>query len=289
MLLDRLAARCTFPAVEIPTVAALSGGADSAAMVALARHVGLHVTAVHVHHGLRSSADDDAQAAERIAARLGAAFRIERADLDDGPNLEARARAERRRILGPDAMTGHTADDQAETVLLALLRGTGATGLAAIRPGPAKPILALRRTDTEAVCAALDLHPVTDPTNDESRFRRNRIRHEIRPLLDDVAERDVTPLLVRTADLLRDDDTLLDELAADLDPTDARTLAAAAPPLARRALRRWLVDDDGYPPDAAAIERVLDVAAGRAEACEIGGGRRISRSRQRLSLFPSGR
>ncbi len=155
------------------------------------------------------------------------------AELDDGPNFEARARAARRDLLGPDALTGHTADDQAETVLLALLRGSGATGLSAMRPDAHHPLLALRRHETRRLCAALQLDPVEDPTNTDPRFRRNRIRHELLPLIDSIAERDVVPLLVRSADLLGDDDRLLDELAASHRPdrcTGARRCAAPARP-----------------------------------------------------------
>lgn len=282
-LVGELLARCTFADHDQPVVCGLSGGPDSSALVALAVAAGLDVTAVHVHHGLRESADHDATRAEQIAARLGVAYRIEHADLVDGPNLEASARAARRRLLGPDALLGHTTDDQAETVLLALLRGAGATGLAAIRPGPAHPILGLRRSETHGLCAALDLHAVIDPTNTHLRFRRNRVRAEVLPLLDDIADRDTALLIARTADLLRDDDDLLDRLAADIDPTDARALVDAPLALARRAVRRWLTRD-GYPPDAAAVARVLDVAAGRSIACEVATVGRVSRSDQRLRV-----
>jgi tRNA(Ile)-lysidine synthase len=251
--------------------------------VALAVAAGCDVTAVHVHHGLRRSADDDAELAEVIATRLGAHFHLARVDLDDGPNLEARARNARRAALGPDAMTGHTADDQAETLLLALVRGAGATGLAAIGPGRRHPILALRRTETHSLCADLGLSVARDPTNDDPRFRRNRIRHEVMPLLDDVAERDVVVLLARTADLLRADDQYLDELAADIDPTDAEQLVRAPRVLGARAIRQWLAHD-GYPPDADTVRRVLAVAAGEAAACQLALGRRIERRGNRLQL-----
>ncbi len=164
---------------------------------------------------------------QAIAERLGADFRVSRVSVAAGSNLEARARTARRAALGPDAMTGHTADDQAETLLLALLRGAGATGLGAIRPGRRHPILALRRAETRSLCTRLGLVVAEDPSNHDPRFRRNRIRHEVLPLLDDVAERDVTVLLARTADLLRADDQFLDELAAGIDPTDAPALVAA--------------------------------------------------------------
>jgi tRNA(Ile)-lysidine synthase len=181
------------------------------------------------------------------------------------------------------ALTGHTADDQAETVLINLLRGAGATGLAAMHPGPTKPLLALRRSETAALCAARGLEPVADPSNLDRRFLRNRVRHELLPLLCDIAQRDVVPLLVRTADLLRDDDEQLDQLSAEIDATDARALAAAEPALARRALRTWLTGD-GYGPDLATLNRALEVARGSATACELGGGRRLERHRQRLEI-----
>jgi tRNA(Ile)-lysidine synthase len=279
--------RCTFPPAGSSVVCGLSGGADSTALVALAVTAGCSVSAVHVHHGLRPSADDDADTASISAETLGVPFEVRYVDVADGPNLEARARAARQRALGAAALTGHTADDQAETLLLALLRGSGAAGLGAMSPGPTRPILALRRTDTVEVCERLGLAVATDPTNDDPRFRRNRIRHELLPLLDDIAERDVTVLLARTATLLRDDEALLDELALAVDPTDAAAVHCAPRPVAARAIRRWL-QRDGYPPDAAAVGRVLGVAAGDAAACEIGGGVRVERRRGRLELYPSG-
>jgi tRNA(Ile)-lysidine synthase len=254
----------------------------------LAIEAGCTVDAVHVHHGLRPSADDDAAVARTLAERLGATFRLVHVDVEEGPNLEARARAARRSALGDRAMTGHTADDQAETVLLALLRGSGAAGLGAIGPGHRHPILALRRAETRSLCVERGLTVVEDPTNTDPRFRRNRIRHELVPLLCDIAARDVTPLLTRTADLLRSDEQFLDELAAHVDPTDATGLARAPRVLGARAVRHWL-QHDGYPPDADTVARVLAVAAGDAAASEVGLGRRVERHGDRLVLLPAHR
>ena len=217
------------------------------------------------------------------AAALGAGFRSARVEVEPGPNLEARARDARRAVLPAGAMTGHTADDQAETMLLQLARGAGLDGLAAMRPGPTKPILALRRAETHALCEERGFVPVRDPSNDDPAHRRNRMRHEVLPLLNDVAERDVSALLARAASLLVDDAALLDALAAELDPTDGRALIAAPVPLARRAVRRWLTVD-GYPPDAAAVERVLAVARGDIRATEVAEGLRVHRSAGRLVL-----
>jgi tRNA(Ile)-lysidine synthase len=234
---------------------------------------------VHVDHGLRPGSAAEADIVAASAGLLGARFHAAQALVADGPNLEARARAARHGSLPPDALTGHTADDQAETVLVNLLRGSGLDGLAGMGP-ERHPILRLRRAETHVLCSDLGLATVEDPSNADPRHRRNRIRHELVPLLDAIAERDVSALLARQADTLRAEADLLDELAAAIDPTDAAALAAAPPALARRAIRRWLADP--YPPDAAAVERVLAVARGEAVACELDGGRRIRRSGMRL-------
>jgi tRNA(Ile)-lysidine synthase len=276
-----LLARCTFPAPGTEVTCAVSGGADSLALLVLAVATGCRATAVHVDHGLRPGSADEAEVVRAAAEKLGTAFRAETVDVGPGPNLEARARAARYAVLPPDVLTGHTADDQAETVLLNLLRGAGLDGLAGMAPAR-HPILALRRTETEAVCEAEGLTPVTDPTNADPAHRRNRVRHELLPLLNDIAGRDVVPVLTRQAALLRDEAGVLDALAADLDPTDAFALAEAPAALARRAIRTWLAGD--HPPDAATVERVLAVARNDAKAADAGRGRRVLRTRNILRL-----
>lgn len=280
--------RCTFPPAGTAVACGVSGGADSLALLVLAAGAGLDVTAVHVDHGLRDGSDAEADVVAAAAAGCGARFRSERVVVAAGGDLEARARAARHAVLPPDVLLGHTADDQAETVLLALLRGAGADGLRGMRRRQ-HPILDLRRTDTEEICHEAGLTPIHDPSNDDDRFRRNRIRHELLPLLADVADRDVVPLLVRAAALLGDDADHLDALAAAIDPTDAVALAAAPIALARRAVRTWLraLDPDRHPPDAASVERVLAVARGDAVAAQVTGGIEVRRSRQRLDAGPA--
>ncbi len=277
--------RCTFPPPGASVTLAVSGGADSLTLLVLAAAAGLAptATAVHVDHGLRTGSAAEASVVAAAAERLGVAFRSERCEVADGPNLEARARTARYATLPAGALTGHTADDQAETVLLNLLRGAGLDGLAGMRRDR-RPILGLRRSETRAVCRAEGLTPVADPTNTDPAHRRNRVRAELLPLLDAIAERDVAPIVARQADLLRDEAALLDGLAAALDPTDARSLAAAPTVLARRALRRWLADGEEHPPDAATVERALAVARGEARAADVGSGRRLARTTGVLRL-----
>jgi len=272
--------RCTFPPAGSTVACAVSGGADSTALLALAAAAGLAVTAIHVDHGLRPGSAAEADVVAASAAAVGAAFASLRVEVGHGPNLEARARVARYAALPPGVLTGHTADDQAETVLLNLLRGAATDGLSGMRPGTTRPLLALRRTDTVALCAGLGLPTVDDPSNRDPRHLRNRVRHELLPMLQELAGRDPVPLLNRQADLLRDDRDLLDELATALDPTDAKALTAAPTALARRAVRRWLTGE--HPPDLATVDRVLAVARGEALATDIGGNERVTRRRQRL-------
>jgi tRNA(Ile)-lysidine synthase len=261
----------------------VSGGADSMTLMVLAIAAGCSVTAVHVDHGLRHGSDAESEIVADAAARFGARFRSETVVVGTGPNQEARAREARYAVLPDDVMTGHTADDQAETVLINLMRGASTTGLAAMRPGPRRPILALRRASTARFCDAQEITVVDDPSNSDPAFLRNRVRHELLPLMSELAIRDLVPVLTRQAGLLRDDGDLLDEMALTIDPQDARGLSAAPVPLARRAVRRWLTTE--HPPDAATVERVLRVASGHASGCDIGAGRRVERSRQRLRLL----
>jgi tRNA(Ile)-lysidine synthase len=264
----------------------VSGGADSTALLALAVAAGCSARAVHVDHGLRAGSAAEAQVVAANAERLGAGFESVTVTIDPGPNLEARARAARHQALGPDACFGHTADDQAETVLLNVLRGAGLDGIAAMRSDVRHPILELRRAETVDLCAHLELALVEDPSNEDPTIRRNRVRHEVLPLLADVSERDVVPLLARLARHAREAADSLDAAAASLDPTDARAVAGADPALARRALRGWLraTSVERHPPDEAAVDRVL--ARGEVSATEVAGGWRVARSAGVLRFEP---
>ena len=250
----------------------------------LARAAELTVTAHHVDHGLRPSSANEARRAVEIADSLGIECIVHHVSVDASHNLEAHARRARQAVLPDGTLTGHTLDDQAETLLIRLMRGSGSDGLSAITPGPQHPILRLRRQETVALCDEVGISPVLDPTNADPSVWRNRVRHELLPLLNGIAERDVVPILSRTADVLRDDAEYLNELAAHIDPTDANALCEAHPVLAARALRQWLTFD-GYPPSTAAIQRVLGVARGDAIACEIDGGIRIARKDRRLRII----
>ena len=285
--------RCRFPEPGSTVSCAVSGGADSLALLVLAVAHGLHVTAIHVDHGLRPDSAREADLVARCAHHVGAAFESRSVTVEAGPNVEARARHARYAALPPDVLTGHTADDRVETMIINLLRGAGLSGLTGMAEsgGPSgrvgHPLLHLRRHETVAVCAELGWTPFEDPSNADTTLLRNRIRLDLLPRLVEASGRDLVDVLSRQADLLADDDDLLDQLSAALDPTDARALAAAPTPLARRAIRRWLTVD--HPPDAATVERVLAVARGAAVACEIPGGNRVQRRNQRLfrTLGPS--
>lgn len=290
-LAAELLARCRFPAAGSPVSCAVSGGPDSLALLALAVASGCAVTAFHVDHGLRPASGDEAGVVARQAAELGAAFVARSAPCAPGPNLEARARAARFGALPQDVATGHTADDQAETIVLNLLRGSGIDGLCGMTPGPRHPILGLRRAETERLATSLGLPIVRDPSNSAPEYRRNRVRTEVLPLLCEVAQRDLVAVLVRQAGLLAGERALLDRLAAQIDARSAPALAEADPALARRALRRRLRDELAleHPLELAAIERALSVARGEVAACELPGGARVSRSRGQLRVERPGR
>jgi tRNA(Ile)-lysidine synthase len=221
-------------------------------------------------------------------------------EIAPGSNLEERARDARYAALeaarlehGATAvLVAHTADDQAETVLLNILRGAASSGLAGMserRGALARPLLGFRRAETTALCEALALVPLHDPMNDDEAFRRVAVRRRVLPVLEGVAGRDLVPVLVRQAELLREESDFLDELAHEAwpggDGLSASALVALPPVLARRAVRGWLGPP---PPSLAEVTRVLQVAAGEHRGTELSGGRTVRRTAGQLRLEAPG-
>jgi tRNA(Ile)-lysidine synthase len=287
--------------VTAPVVVGCSGGPDSLTLLAVAVDRRFDPIAVHVDHGLRDGSDAEGATVVHAAQHLGARVDLRRVEVAPGGNLEARAREARYQALhraadehgARDVLVGHTADDQAETVLLALLRGSGSAGLAGMavrRDRIVRPLLEVRRADTEASCVALGLDPVRDPTNEDTSYRRAWIRHVALPLLSTGSSRDLVPVLTRQAGVLREESAYLDSLARAAWPPDADTAVAASlvqlpGPLARRAVRCWL---GSPPPSFDEVERVLAVARGEARATQLAGGRRVRRTRGRLVVDETG-
>ena len=276
---------------------AVSGGADSLALLhalrALAGRRGWRLAVLTVDHGLRPGSAADAAFVADHAKTLGLPARVltlAPGDLEPhrGAGPEAAARAARYGALWPaaDALgcpwlaTGHTLDDQAETVLLQLLRGAGPDGLAgmAVRTGRLlRPLLGARRTETRAACVAMGLAWREDPTNAEATPLRNRVRTQLLPLLEDLRP-GATRTLARTATLAADErDWLAPLVATTLAATvsqgedaprpephgialDAAALAALPVSLARRVVRAAARRAGVAPPDAGATDRVLALA-----------------------------
>lgn len=301
-----------FDGLRAPVVVACSGGADSLGLLVLAAEAGLAPIAVHVDHGLRPESSDDARVVATAADVLGVQWQSVSIAVGAGANLEARARDARYRALfdarvahnATAILVAHTADDQAETVLLNLLRGSGSSGLAGMartRDVIVRPLLRMRRADVRAIVESRGLSVVDDPTNADRRWRRAWIRHDVLPLLERGAERDLVPVLARQAEVFRAESDLLDGLGDEL-LTDAGAGAAdgdraaagdgslrvqpfrdAPIAIARRAVRRWL---GSPPPSSDEVERVLAVARGECVGTELAGGRRVHRSGGRLHAEP---
>lgn len=271
----------------------MSGGPDSLGLLLLAREGGLVATVHHVDHHARPTSGDDADFVEALCASLEVEFVRHDVNVAGGGNFESRARSARRLAMPPDVLTGHTMDDLAETVLLNMLRGAGLDGLSPMVDDPTKPLRDVRRRALHAYVARSGITPRLDESNESPAYRRNRVRRELLPLMDDVAGRDVVALLARQAALMFDERTWLDLLsdgddATRLEDADCRVLATWP----RARLRRWLrarlrsrdEGDGSHPPSADEVERALGVVRGDVVATELSGGRRLSRRGQRLTL-----
>jgi len=274
-------------------VVALSGGADSVALTdalaTLAAGKRFRLVAAHLDHGLRPDSGEDAAFCADLARRLGIPIRTARADVrgrarSDKAGLEDAARRERHAFLravrkeeGAVAIVlAHTRDDQAETLLLRLLRGAGSTGLAAMRPRAGdvvRPLLGVPRADVLAHLAERGLAWREDATNADPAFLRNRVRHELIPYLESRFNPRIREGLAREAGLLADEDLTLEAEAAHLAATIVRPdgdgillfrvgLRAAPRALARRVVRQALARSGGLAGVSARhVERLLDLAA----------------------------
>jgi tRNA(Ile)-lysidine synthase len=266
-----------------PVVVLLSGGRDSVCLLDLAVRLAGPVTALHVNYGLRDSAAADEAHCAALCERLGAAFEVHRPRRREG-NLQAWARDERyaeaaRLALATDALVaaGHTATDQVETVLYRLAASPGRRALLGMpeRDGHLiRPLLTSTREETAAYCSERGLPWREDPTNATPAFARNRVRHELLPVLralHPAAEANV----LRTLALLRDEAAVLDEVvAAVVDPPDVARLAALPPALARLAVQA-LADRAGGGSVSARVPEILRLgAAGGTRTLDLGGGLR---------------
>lgn len=204
----------------------LSGGADSLALTAAAvAEYGSagEVLALVVDHGLQPGSDEVARRAAGLARSLGADARVLTARVGTAGGPESAARDARFAALDDargdrPVLLGHTLDDQAETVLLGLARGSGARSLRGMQPWSApwgRPLLGIRRDDTRAACAEAGIEPWDDPHNADPRFLRVRVRRELLPLAEEILGPGVAEALSRTAALAADDDSALTALAAE--------------------------------------------------------------------------
>ena len=235
---------------------ALSGGPDSLALTAVAAAL-KPTTALIVDHKLQADSGRVAATARDQAVAMGCVdAQVLCVDVGVVGGPEAAARAARYRALDDargDApvLLAHTLDDQAETVLLGLGRGSGARSIAGMRPRDPpwyRPLLGIRRAVTHAACAELGLSPWQDPHNTDRRFTRTRLRAEVLPLLEDVLGGGVAEALARTATALREDTDTLDELASGAlaeigtgGALDTTRLAQLPEAVRRRVIRGWLL------------------------------------------------
>ena len=257
---------------ETRVVAAVSGGSDSVALFFLLRELDaagdLRFSGLaHLNHHIRgAAADEDATFCRALALRAGVAAAIGDADVPalagrERLSIELAGRQARQQFFvdalasleGQCIAVAHTRDDQAETVLLRLVRGAGPAGLAGIAPRRdhlVRPLLELTRTELRDYLESIGESWREDATNEDRAIPRNRIRHDILPLLRELNPR-ADAALARTADILRSDAELFDALANDAGPrfvrtieggrvaVDAAGLAGLPKALARRAQTRW--------------------------------------------------
>lgn len=284
-------------------VVALSGGADSAVVAwacTVSRPAGT-VRAVHINHGWEASADLET-AALAVARHLGLSLEVVAVTPEPGPSPEGAARVARLEALvatsrGGLIVTGHHADDAAETVVGNLLRGAGATGLSGIiqeRRPFVRPLLDLRRSDIRRLAEELELPFADDPTNADTSIRRNLIRHEIIPELDKHIEGELVEVVGRSARHLAEEDAYLDDaVPPGVVSTDGEAIRLAVAPLvtvsavlAKRSIRSALrAVHPPYPGTSQEIDAVLAVTMGTVPRRDLSGGFIAEREGPHVAIY----
>jgi len=300
---DRLSAVVLEHLPDGPIVVALGGGADSAvAAWAVAQHA--ETRGVFVRHGLIGSAQLEKSALD-LGNSIGINVTIVDAPVDEGSSLEDRARRARWLAIESEAedaetiVTGHTQDDQAETVLMNLLRGSGSAGIAGMlrsRPGVARPLMGISRADLREAAERLALPFVDDPANTDSSHLRNRIRLSLLPHLESDYRPGIRTVLARAGSLAAADDHMIEDLAADIPLVDddgavlvpSAVLATVDPAVASRAirmaLRRLLAP---YAGSAADVMSVLGVADGKTDTATLTNGVVAIREGPYVAIVPA--
>ena len=290
---------------------AVSGGADSlalaAALVPESKNALVNLVGVTIDHQLQKNSGEQAEKVRTQLFELGfSEIEIVKVDVEMIDGLEASAR--RARYAALDAIAekynakliflGHTLNDQAESVLLGLARGSGArslSGMARCTGKYCRPLLEITRTETLAACAENSLTPWIDPHNSDSQFARVRVRTTALPKLEETIGPGITEALARSADLLRDDADALDgwanQVAVGLDLSDLEiSLLADLPKAVRTRLLRMAIYAAGAPTGSITADHVASVEAfvtswhGQG-ACSLPGGVKVSRISGRLSLL----
>ena len=290
---------------------AVSGGADSlalaAALVPEAKNLLVNLVGVTIDHQLQKNSGEQATKVLAQLSELGIdKVEIVKVDVEMLDGLEASARRARYAALDAAAerynaklvFLGHTLNDQAESVLLGLARGSGArslSGMARCTGKYCRPLLEITRSQTLAACDENKVTPWVDPHNSDSQFARVRVRTDALPKLEESIGPGITEALARSADLLRDDADALDawttQVAADLDLADLEiTTLADLPKAVRTRLLRKAIYAAGAPMGSITAEHVASVEAfvtswhGQG-ACSLPGGVKVSRISGRLSLL----
>lgn len=290
---------------------AVSGGADSlalaAALVPEVKNLLINLVGVSIDHQLQKNSGEQATKVLAQFSELGIAqVEIVKVEVELVDGLEASARRARYAALDAAAekynaklvFLGHTLNDQAESVLLGLARGSGArslSGMARCAGKYCRPLLEITRLETLAACAENNLTPWVDPHNSDSSFARVRVRTDALPKLEESIGPGITEALARSADLLRDDADALDgwatQVASSLDLADLEiTSLADLPKAVRTRLLRQAIYAAGAPAGSINADHVASVEAfvtswhGQG-ACSLPGGVKVSRISGRLSLL----
>lgn len=274
--LDAIASKVKFPEGELHL--AVSGGADSAAMVALASYLKRYATLHHVNHGLREASKAEEDIVRNLGSKFGFKVHVYNVNMEGTSEEEAR---EKRMEHLKGKLTAHSKNDRVETMLYNMMRGAGSRGMSSMN---GKPLIDVTTEELDQVCAFYNLQLCVDETNFTNQYTRNRVRYELIPLMEDISSRNVVEVLNRNANTLAKESEFLDKLASKVNISDCKAAQKEDDVILTRAVKLWLEANVSHNISQQNIESVVQVIRGVTVGTQVC-GRDIRRSSNVLLLF----
>lgn len=259
---------------------AVSGGADSVALMCIVYHLGRTASVHHVNHGIRDASNDEAKIVQELAENFQFDFFLYETTIGF-QNMEENARQARQDFLPEDVLTAHSFEDKVETVIMNFMRGATSKGFS---PMTDKPLINITANELDSIVVYYDVSPCVDSTNFTQEHVRNRVRHELIPLMTDISGTNIAKPIIRNSQIALEESEYLDQIASKIDITQCKTAKTENIVILRRATRMWIEENISHKYSEVNITNLVSVVQGETLGTQIA-GKTIRRQNNQLHIL----